>query len=190
MQITIVQSEIEQAIKQFVLGRLNVDGPQDVAIELKATRGETGMQAVIDITLGAEKPTPSRPAQRVMNGPAKPVPVITTADLKRMHAEEEAAEAAAEGASTEAATEEEEALPAAEEEAVAIPENEGEAAVVEEAQAPAPVAPAPAPKPAPAPAQAPVARPAAQVAGAAPGPAGAPPKRLFAGFARPNNTGA
>jgi len=185
MQITIVQSEIEQAIKQFVLGRLNVDGPQDVAIELKATRGETGMQAVIDITLGAEKPVPSRPAQRVVNGPAtKPAPVITTADLKRMHAEEEAAEAAqAEG--SEGTTEEGEAVPVAEEGEAAVEE---ETAVAEEAQGPAPeAAPAPvAPKPAPAP----TTRPATQVAGAAPGAAGAPPKRLFAGFARPTNTGA
>jgi hypothetical protein len=188
MQITIVQSEIEQAIKQFVLGRLNVDGPQDVAIELKATRGETGMQAVIDITLGAEKPAPSRPTQRVVNGPAKPVPVITTADLKRMHAEEEAAEAAA-AEGSEGMTEEGEAVPVAEEGEAAVEE---EAAVVEEAQGPAPeAAPAPvAPVAQPAPKPAATTRPAAQVAGAAPGAAGAPPKRLFAGFARPTNTGA
>jgi hypothetical protein len=178
MQITIVQSEIEQAIKQFVLGRLNVEGAsQKVSVELKATRGETGMQAIIDIELDNTVRTNRVPTRVVTPTPVK---VVTTADLKKMHEEEAAAEAAAEAESTgEEAPEavEVEETPAVEE----TPEVVEEAPEEAPEPAPAPVIPVVAPKP-----QTP--RPATQVAGAPAGAPAAPPKRLFSGFSRPNNT--
>jgi hypothetical protein len=190
MQITIYQAEIEDAIRTHIHNVVSVKDGHEIKIDLKATRGDTGFQAIIDIepvvTNGA-KPMPTRPAQRVVAAaPAAPKPVITTADLKRMHEKEAAEEALAEA---EAAPEpeapvEEEALPEAagvEEGEEAVPEAAPEA-VPQEAQRMPLRMPAKAPDAAPA-------RPATQVAGAQAGAAGAPSKRLFAGFSRPSNSG-
>ena len=49
MQITIVQTEIEQAIENYVKSMISVNDDQKISIDLKATRGDTGMQAFIDI---------------------------------------------------------------------------------------------------------------------------------------------
>ncbi len=49
MQITIVQAEIEQAITDFIHRQINVRDGMLIQIELKATRGDHGFQAVIDI---------------------------------------------------------------------------------------------------------------------------------------------
>jgi len=56
MQITIVQAEIELAIKQYILSQINVREGMEVDIEMKATRGETGYQAFITIYPKTEKP--------------------------------------------------------------------------------------------------------------------------------------
>ena len=61
MQITIVQSEIELAIKQYIHQQINVREGMEIEIDLKATRGEAGMQAIIDIVPASAKtaePTP------------------------------------------------------------------------------------------------------------------------------------
>lgn len=49
MQITLVQTEIEQAIADFVRSQISVKDGHEVNIELKATRGDAGMQAVVNI---------------------------------------------------------------------------------------------------------------------------------------------
>lgn len=49
MQIILVQSEIEQALKDYVNSQVNVKDGQEISIELKATRGTDGATAIIDI---------------------------------------------------------------------------------------------------------------------------------------------
>ena len=55
MQITLIQSEIEQALTDYIHSQINVKEGQKITIELKATRGAEGTTAVIDIV--ADKPT-------------------------------------------------------------------------------------------------------------------------------------
>lgn len=50
MQITIVQAEIETAIRDYIRSQVNVRPNMDIEIELRATRGAEGYQAVIFIT--------------------------------------------------------------------------------------------------------------------------------------------
>lgn len=49
MQITLNQDEIIHAIKSYVCSQINVAEGQDIEIDLKATRGETGFTAVLNI---------------------------------------------------------------------------------------------------------------------------------------------
>jgi len=49
MQITIIQSEIETAIRNYIMSQITVREGQRIDIDLKATRGPEGYQAVIDI---------------------------------------------------------------------------------------------------------------------------------------------
>lgn len=73
MQITLVQSEIEQALKNYINEQVNVKEGMDIVIVLKATRGEEGTTAVIDIT----KPVavvPTAPQKRAVAVKAEPKP--------------------------------------------------------------------------------------------------------------------
>lgn len=49
MQITIVQTEIETAIRNYIKSQITVNDNQKIDIELRATRGAEGFQAMIDI---------------------------------------------------------------------------------------------------------------------------------------------
>lgn len=49
MQITIVQSEIETAIRNYIGEQINVKEGMQIDIVLKATRGDEGQTAIIDI---------------------------------------------------------------------------------------------------------------------------------------------
>ena len=49
MQIRIIQHEIEEAIRDYVLKKLTINEGQRINIELMATRGEEGYTAVIDV---------------------------------------------------------------------------------------------------------------------------------------------
>lgn len=49
MQITINQAEIEEAIRDFVKKKLTVNSNQRIDIDLKATRGDEGYTAIIDV---------------------------------------------------------------------------------------------------------------------------------------------
>lgn len=77
MQITINQAEIEEAIRDFVTRKLTVNAGQRIDIELKATRGDEGYTAIIDI-VDAE-PTSTGIAQvaaevKAERTPAAPAP--------------------------------------------------------------------------------------------------------------------
>ena len=68
MQITLNQDEIEQSIQDFVRSQISIADDQEVIIDLKSTRGETGMTAILDIRSAytapvkktAPKPTPKK----------------------------------------------------------------------------------------------------------------------------------
>lgn len=49
MQITLIQSEIEQALKNYINDIMSVKEGMEIEIQLKATRGEEGTTAIIDI---------------------------------------------------------------------------------------------------------------------------------------------
>lgn len=50
MQITIVQAEIETAIRNYILSQLSIRAGMDISIELQATRGAEGYRAMINVT--------------------------------------------------------------------------------------------------------------------------------------------
>ena len=49
MQITLIQAEIEQALKNYINDIMSVKDGMEIEIQLKATRGEEGTTAIIDI---------------------------------------------------------------------------------------------------------------------------------------------
>lgn len=49
MQVTLVQSEIEQALRDFIHSQISVKEGMEIVIVLKATRGDEGTTAIIDI---------------------------------------------------------------------------------------------------------------------------------------------
>lgn len=59
MQITLIQSEIEQALKNYINDIMSVKEGMEIEIQLKATRGEEGTTAIIDIV--PLKTKPARP---------------------------------------------------------------------------------------------------------------------------------
>lgn len=58
MQIILVQSEIEQALKDYVGARLVIAEGNEVTVELRATRGADGSTAIIDILPSGKKVIP------------------------------------------------------------------------------------------------------------------------------------
>lgn len=85
MQITIAQAEIEEAIRNHIKSLITVQDGNTIDIDLKATRGAEGFQAIIDISpAGTAKATPAPAA--VAETPAK-------AEAKPLKIEEAVAEA-------------------------------------------------------------------------------------------------
>lgn len=74
MQITIVQAEIEQAITDFIHRQINVRDGMLIQIDLKATRGDHGFQAVIDIVDPNSATIASAPKQEKAEPEQAPVP--------------------------------------------------------------------------------------------------------------------
>jgi hypothetical protein len=167
MQIIIGQAEIEEAIVAYVLQMVAFNPGQQVDVEMKATRGEVGYQAFINISNVAGD---ARSAPRV-NPPApeKKVP-STPAEVRQMLAAEAAAEEAEEAAEE---IQPEPTVEAAEEAQALVEE-----APVEVEQNLEPIPP-------PRPATTPVVQAVQteQVAGANT----PPPKKLFGGFSKPKN---
>lgn len=56
MQITLIQAEIEQALKNYINDIMSVKEGMEIEIQLKATRGEEGTTAIIDIIPSKPKP--------------------------------------------------------------------------------------------------------------------------------------
>lgn len=120
MQITLIQSEIEQALKNYINDIMSVKDGMEIEIQLKATRGEEGTTAIIDIV--PQKPKASRGRLTSGEVPAKAEPVKAAAPAKA-----EAAQAVAEAAPEPVA------------ESVAEAEADDAEQVAEQAQEPAPV---------------------------------------------------
>lgn len=78
MQITIAQSEIEVAITDYIKSIITVREGSNIAIDLKATRGDMGFQAVIDITHGTQQASNNVVHEPVKETPAKEVVVEQT----------------------------------------------------------------------------------------------------------------
>lgn len=119
VQIIIVEAEIKEAIKKSILSQINVRNGMDIKIELKATRGDLGYQAIIDIvplelpelpeeTIREVQATQAQLTQAKMQSPVVqaveseeeppvrkkpgPKPRVTMVDLKKAQAEEAANE--------------------------------------------------------------------------------------------------
>lgn len=77
MQITLIQSEIEQALKNYINDIMSVKDGMEIEIQLKATRGEEGTTAIIDIV--PQKPKAARGGRTSGEIPAKAEPVKAAA---------------------------------------------------------------------------------------------------------------
>lgn len=124
MQITLIQSEIEQALKNYINDIMSVKDGMEIEIQLKATRGEEGTTAIIDIV--PQKPKTSRGRLTSGEVPAKAEPAKAAAPAKA-----EAAQAVAEAAPEPVA------------ESVAEAEADDAEQVAEQAQEPEALEPAP-----------------------------------------------
>ena len=80
MQITLIQSEIEQALKNYINDIMSVKDGMEIEIQLKATRGEEGTTAIIDIV--PQKPKASRGGRTSGEVPAKAEPAKAAAPAK------------------------------------------------------------------------------------------------------------
>ena len=76
MRIIIVQSEIEEAIKAYVLNQIAVREGQEVTIDFKATRGDDGMTAEVNIgsVAGNEQKSPEKATSSVQTTAATTTP--------------------------------------------------------------------------------------------------------------------
>lgn len=73
MQITINQTEIEEAIRNHILGQITVRDDMRIDIDLKATRGDEGYTAIIDIvpSTAERRPTSEDQGSTRSEAPAK-----------------------------------------------------------------------------------------------------------------------
>ena len=94
MQITLIQSEIEQALKNYINDIMSVKDGMEIEIQLKATRGEEGTTAIIDIV--PQKPKASRGGRTSGEVPAKAEPAKAAAQAVAEAAPEPVAESVAE----------------------------------------------------------------------------------------------
>lgn len=76
MQIIIIQTEIEEAIRNHILGQIAIKDDQRIDIDLRATRGSDGFQAVIDIVAESAparaQSTDDKPEETAVVVPPKP----------------------------------------------------------------------------------------------------------------------
>ena len=91
MQITLIQSEIEQALKNYINDIMSVKDGMEIEIQLKATRGEEGTTAIIDIV--PQKPKAPRGSRTSGEVPAKAEPVKAAAAPAKVEAAPAVAEA-------------------------------------------------------------------------------------------------
>ena len=120
MQLILPQSELEQAIKNYVNDLMNVKDGTELSIDLRAGRGLDGFTATVDII----KSGMANPAKTVVPAAVTPAPVPVAAPVKvtpRPVAKEEpvAEEKPAEDTSVANKSEQQEAASEAKEEAPA-----------------------------------------------------------------------
>ena len=94
MQITLIQSEIEQALKNYINDIMSVKDGMEIEIQLKATRGEEGTTAIIDIV--PQKPKAVRGGRSSGEIPAKAEPVKAAAAPVKAEPAQAVAESVAE----------------------------------------------------------------------------------------------
>lgn len=94
MQITLIQSEIEQALKNYINDIMSVKDGMEIEIQLKATRGEEGTTAIIDIV--PQKPKAARGGRSSGEIPAKAEPVKAAAAPVKAEPAQAVAESVAE----------------------------------------------------------------------------------------------
>ena len=94
MQITLIQSEIEQALKNYINDIMSVKDGMEIEIQLKATRGEEGTTAIIDIV--PQKPKAARGGRTSGEIPAKAEPVKAAAAPVKAEPAQAVAESVAE----------------------------------------------------------------------------------------------
>ena len=73
MKITLVESEIREAIQAYVLGHFNIKEGMQISMEFTATRGSDGLTASIDISKVADG-VQSGPMTQAASVVAVPVP--------------------------------------------------------------------------------------------------------------------
>lgn len=78
MQLILPQSELEQAIKNYVNDLMNVKDGTELSIDLKAGRGLDGFTATVDII----KAGTAMPAKTVVPAAVTPAPVPVAAPVK------------------------------------------------------------------------------------------------------------
>ena len=84
MQITLTQAEIETAITDYIKSQMTIADGQRITIDLRATRGNEGYTALIDIVRD-EGSAPVAPTAAAVPAPvvspvAEPTPTVDTAD--------------------------------------------------------------------------------------------------------------
>lgn len=97
MQITLVQSEIEEALSDFVLARMTIKDGMELKIDLAATRGTSGFTANVDIvpkvepTLEVAKKVTAARKTKAEPAPAPAETATATVAVEQPVAEDEAA---------------------------------------------------------------------------------------------------
>lgn len=69
MQIILVQTEVVQALRDYVASRLTLAEGTEITVDLSATRGANGVTATIDLVEPGQKAAPA-PVQQVIKVPA------------------------------------------------------------------------------------------------------------------------
>ena len=89
MQITLVQTEIETAIRNYIHSQIVVKEGMKIDIILKATRGDEGTTAIIDITPEGQVPASAASAPVAAPVQKKVVPVVAAVPTQTKAAEPE-----------------------------------------------------------------------------------------------------
>lgn len=83
MKITIVQREIEEAVRDYINKQIAVQEGMEITMDFTATRGDDGLTAAIDISPAAPAPVAgAAPTRRVQVRTPRPVAVETASEPK------------------------------------------------------------------------------------------------------------
>lgn len=80
MQITLTQTEIETAITDYIKSQMTIADGQRIAIDLRATRGNEGYTALIDIVRDEGGASVAPAAVPAVSPVTEPTPTVDTAD--------------------------------------------------------------------------------------------------------------